>query len=61
MWLDPVPASLPVHHRAFLRRVLLAAFTLALLVLIALGVLLYGGALWALGGLDQRRLGALRE
>ena len=35
MWLDPVPASLPVHHRAFLRRVLLAAFTLALLVLIA--------------------------
>lgn len=52
-------------------RVLVAAAAMAgvlalladrpLLVLIALGVLLYGGALWALGGLDQRRLGALRE
>ena len=32
-----------------------------LAVLIALGVVLYAAALWALGGLDPRRLGALRE
>jgi O-antigen/teichoic acid export membrane protein len=31
-----------------------------LAVLIALGVLLYGAALWALGGIDPRRLGELR-
>jgi len=31
-----------------------------LAVLLALGVLLYGAVLWALGGLDPRRLGALR-
>ena len=32
----------------------------ALVVLLALGVLLYGAVLWALGGLDPRRLGVLR-
>jgi O-antigen/teichoic acid export membrane protein len=31
-----------------------------LAVLLALGVVLYGSALWALGGLDPRRLGVLR-
>jgi len=29
-------------------------------VLIALGALLYAAALWALGGIDPRRLGELR-
>jgi O-antigen/teichoic acid export membrane protein len=32
----------------------------ALVVLLPLGVLLYGSVLWALGGLDPRRLGVLR-
>jgi O-antigen/teichoic acid export membrane protein len=32
----------------------------ALVVLLVLGVLLYGSVLWALGGLDPRRLGVLR-
>lgn len=51
-------------------RVLLAAAAMAgvlalvddlpLAVLLALGVLLYAAALWALGGLDPRRLGVLR-
>jgi O-antigen/teichoic acid export membrane protein len=31
-----------------------------LALLLALGVVLYGAAMWALGGLDPRRLGALR-
>ena len=32
----------------------------ALAVLLTLGVVLYGAVLWALGGLDPRRLGVLR-
>jgi O-antigen/teichoic acid export membrane protein len=59
-----------VPRFALLWRVVLAAAVMGgvlalvsewpLAVLIALGALLYGAALWALGGIDPRRLGELR-